>query len=183
MPEPNSAASSAGTQNTDGAPAPAPPAASGESETFTKEQIEALIKDRLDRQRAQFEAQRAQAERQAHEAALVEQQKWQELAEQRAAELAKLTPVAERVTALESLMSAQISARAAALPPALRELEPVDAPIETRLAWLEKAHAAAQQFAGAGVVGAGGNPRPAASAGRTLDDEKAALRGRGGYSL
>jgi hypothetical protein len=80
-------------------------------------------------------------------------------------------------------MSAQISARAAALPPALRELEPVDAPIETRLAWLEKAHAAAQQFAGAGVVGAGGNPRPAASAGRTLDDEKAALRGRGGYSL
>jgi hypothetical protein len=183
MPEPNSAASSAGTQNTDGAPAPAPPAASGESETFTKEQIEALIKDRLDRQRAQFEAQRAQAERQAHEAALVEQQKWQELAEQRAAELAKLTPVAERVTALESLMSAQISARAAALPPALRELEPVDAPIETRLAWLEKAHAAAQAFAGAGVVGAGGNPRPAASAGRTLDDEKAALRGRGGYSL
>jgi hypothetical protein len=183
MPEPNSAASSAGTQNTDGAPAPAPPAASGESETFTKEQIEALIKDRLDRQRAQFEAQRAQAERQAHEAALVEQQKWQELAEQRAAELAKLTPVAERVTALEALMSAQISARAAALPPALRELEPVDAPIETRLAWLEKAHAAAQQFAGAGVVGAGGNPRPAASAGRTLDDEKAALRGRGGYSL
>ena len=183
MAEPNSAASSAGTQNTDGAPAPAPPAASGESETFTKEQIEALIKDRLDRQRAQFEAQRAQAERQAHEAALVEQAKWQELAEQRAAELAKLTPVAERVTALESLMSAQISARAAALPPALRELEPVDAPIETRLAWLEKAHAAAQQFAGAGVVGAGGNPRPAASAGRTLDDEKAALRGRGGYSL
>jgi hypothetical protein len=183
MAEPNSAASSAGTQNTDGAPAPAPPAASGESETFTKEQIEALIKDRLDRQRAQFEAQRAQAERAAQEAALVEQQKWQELAEQRAAELAKLTPVAERVTALESLMSAQISARAAALPPALRELEPVDAPIETRLAWLEKAHAAAQQFAGAGVVGAGGNPRPAASAGRTLDDEKAALRGRGGYSL
>jgi hypothetical protein len=183
MPEPNSAASSAGTQNTDGAPAPVPPADQGEPTTFTKEQIEALIKDRLDRQRAQFEAQRAQAERQAQEAALVEQQKWQELAEQRAAELAKLTPVAERVTALESLMSAQISARAAALPPALRELEPVDAPIETRLAWLEKAHAAAQQFAGAGVVGAGGNPRPAASAGRTLDDEKAALRGRGGYSL
>jgi hypothetical protein len=183
MTEQDRAASSAGTQNTDGAPAPAPPAASGESETFTKEQIEALIKDRLDRQRAQFEAQRAQAERQAHEAALVEQQKWQELAEQRAAELAKLTPMAERVTTLESLMSAQISARAAALPPALRELEPVDAPIETRLAWLEKAHAAAQQFAGAGVVGAGGNPRPAASAGRTLDDEKAALRGRGGYSL
>lgn len=183
MPEPNSAASSAGTQNTDGAPAPVPPADQGEPTTFTKEQIEAIIRDRLDRQRAQFEAQRAQAERQAHEAALVEQQKWQELAEQRAAELAKLTPVAERVTALESLMSAQISARAAALPPALRELEPVDAPIETRLAWLEKAHAAAQQFAGAGVVGAGGNPRPAASAGRTLDDEKAALRGRGGYSL
>ena len=183
MPEPISAASSAGTQNTDGAPAPVPPADQGEPTTFTKEQIEAIIRDRLDRQRAQFEAQRAQAERQAHEAALVEQQKWQELAEQRAAELAKLTPVAERVTALESLMSAQISARAAALPPALRELEPVDAPIETRLAWLEKAHAAAQQFAGAGVVGAGGNPRPAASAGRTLDDEKAALRGRGGYSL
>ena len=183
MPEPNSAASSAGTQNTDGAPAPVPPADQGEPTTFTKEQIEAIIRDRLDRQRAQFEAQRAQAERQAHEAALVEQQKWQELAEQRAAELAKLTPVAERVTALEALMSAQISARAAALPPALRELEPVDAPIETRLAWLEKAHAAAQQFAGAGVVGAGGNPRPAASAGRTLDDEKAALRGRGGYSL
>jgi hypothetical protein len=183
MPEPNSAASSAGTQNTDGAPAPAPPAASGESETFTKEQIEAVINVRLDRQRAQFEAQRAQAERAAQEAALVEQQKWQELAEQRAAELAKLQPMAERVTALEALMSAQISARAAALPPALRELEPVDAPIETRLAWLEKAHAAAQQFAGAGVVGAGGNPRPAASAGRTLDDEKAALRGRGGYSL
>ena len=183
MAEPNSAASSAGTQNTDGAPAPVPPADQGEPTTFTKEQIEAIIRDRLDRQRAQFEAQRAQAERQAQEAALVEQQKWQELAEQRAAELAKLTPVAERVTALESLMSAQISARAAALPPALRELEPVDAPIETRLAWLEKAHAAAQQFAGAGVVGAGGNPRPAASAGRTLDDEKAALRGRGGYSL
>jgi hypothetical protein len=183
MPEPNSAASSAGTQNTDGAPAPVPPADQGEPTTFTKEQIEAIIRDRLDRQRAQFEAQRAQAERAAQEAALVEQQKWQELAEQRAAELAKLTPVAERVTALESLMSAQISARAAALPPALRELEPVDAPIETRLAWLEKAHAAAQQFAGAGVVGAGGNPRPAASAGRTLDDEKAALRGRGGYSL
>jgi hypothetical protein len=182
MPEPNSAASSAGTQNTDGAPAPAPPAASGESETFTKEQIEALIKDRLDRQRAQFEAQRAQAERQAHEAALVEQQKWQELAEQRAAELAKLTPVAERVTTLEALMSAQISARSAQLPPALRELEPVDAPIEQRLTWLEKAQAAAAQWAGSGAPGAGGNPRPADYRGGTIDENIAALRARGGYS-
>lgn len=183
MTEPDRAASSAGTQNTDGAPAPAPAADPAVPETFTKDQIEAIIKDRLDRQRAQFEAQKAQAERQAQEAALVEQQKWQELAEQRRAELERLTPVQERVTALESLIGAQITARSAQLPPALRELEPVDASIETRLAWLEKAQAAAAQFAGTGAPGSGGNPRPADARGRTLDEEKAALRARGSYSL
>jgi hypothetical protein len=183
MPEPTSAASSAGTQNTDGAPAPVPPADSGAPETFTKEQIEAIIAERLNRQRAQFEAQARERDRQAEEAALMQRQEWQKVAEQRAAELEKLQPVQERVTALESLIAAQISARSAQLPPALRDLEPVEAPIEQRLVWLEKAQAAAAQFSAQAAPGAAGSPRPAGVRGTTIEDEKAALRARGTYNI
>jgi len=66
------------------------------------------------------------------------QQKWQELAERRASEIADLKPKAKRVAELEASLRATVEARVERLPESVRQLVPAfDDPRQT-LEWLNK---------------------------------------------
>lgn len=69
-----------------------------ETQTFTKDQVEALVKERLDRAERKA-AEKAAKDREAAEAAgLAEQQKFKELADKHAAKVAELEPQLTTVT-------------------------------------------------------------------------------------
>lgn len=70
--------------------------------TYTKAQMEAIVKDRLDRANAKAAADREKAERDAQESALAEQQQYRELADQRAERIVELETEREQADALKA---------------------------------------------------------------------------------
>lgn len=76
----------------------------GDDKRFSQADVDAIVKDRLDRQKRASEAAREKAEREAKEAALKEQGEFKTLAEQRAAELEALKPKAEYAEQLEAVV-------------------------------------------------------------------------------
>jgi hypothetical protein len=88
------------------------------------------------RKKAQEQLQVAQATEQAR---LAEQGQFKQLAEQHAARVQELEPVASRYAELSTLVSGQIEAQIQDWPPEVKAFDPgKDAPIEQRLTWLEK---------------------------------------------
>lgn len=96
----------------------APPPATTETpdRTFTQAEVDALIKDRLARQKAASEGAAEKARRDAESAALAEQGKWKELAQAHEAKLAELTPAADRAARLEAALQAQLTSAMEGLP-------------------------------------------------------------------
>jgi len=87
------------------------------------------IKTQLDQLREQ--------QQQANETRLAEQQKWQELAEKRAARIAELEPYQNRVKEIEDALSATVKARIERLPEDARGMVPDFGDARKTLTWLD----------------------------------------------
>jgi hypothetical protein len=111
--------------------------------------------------------QRADARKlqQAEEARLQEQGEYRKLAEQHAARVQQLEPIAERYEQLSKLVGEQIDSEIKDWPSTVRALDPgADTGIEIRLAWKSKASAIVgdlQQQARGQQPGNSPNPKPA----------------------
>lgn len=112
-----------------------------------REEIKALRAEARDRR---LKARQAETEAKTQrENQLAEQQKWQELADERALEIGTLKTKAEQFDELEVLFSKQYQDEIKGWPADLLEMAPAaDAPITTRLAWLEKARPMAKKLLG-----------------------------------
>lgn len=102
----------------------------GDTKTFTQAELDAIVKDRLDRAQRTAEA-KAQKDREATEAeALKEQSKFKELAEQREKQLAELEPVKARAERYEAALKTHLDAERKSLPAhitgLLDKLDPAD---------------------------------------------------------
>lgn len=81
-----------------------PTAGASDDKRFTQAELEAIVKDRLERQKRASEAAKEKAEKEAAEKALKEQGEFKTLAEQRAAEVEALKPKAEYAEQLEAVV-------------------------------------------------------------------------------
>lgn len=130
----------------------------------------------------------AQAKRQAEEARLKEQGEYKTLAEKHEARVRELEPLAQSYTQLATLVSGQIEAQIKDWPEEVRAFDPgKDAPIEQRLAWIEKSRALVAKLQGqARPAGNGPNPRPAGGAQHqqaNVEELRQRYRSTGKYSF
>ncbi len=134
---------------------------------WAQQTIRDLRKEQASRRKAAQDAEAAA--KAAEEKQLAERQEWQKLAEQRAAELASLTPVAERYAALSSEITAQIEAEIKTWPAEVIALRPADADAVALMTWAKTARPLAQKLTTAGqppAPGQGQTPKPAGNASR-----------------
>lgn len=143
-----------------------------ETQTFTKEHVEALVKERLDRAERKA-AEKAAKEREAAEAAgLAEQQKFKELADKHAAKVAEIEPqlatVSEKAERYEKALTGYLATLRKAVPtnilPLLDKLDVVD-----QLEWIG---ANADKTAAPTTQGIPATPKPAGNT-TQADKEKA----------
>lgn len=88
----------------------------GDDKRFTQAELDAIVKDRLDRERKASET-KAQREREAAEAdALKEQSKFKELADQREKQLADLEPFKDKAERYEAALKTHLDAERKSLP-------------------------------------------------------------------
>jgi hypothetical protein len=89
---------------------------SGDDKRFTQAELDAIVRDRLDRQRRATEAQQ-QKDREATEAkALEEQQEFKKLADQRAEKVAELEPFKAKAERYEAALTALLEAERKDIP-------------------------------------------------------------------
>lgn len=142
------------------------------------EWAQTVIKD-LRKEQAQRRKQAQEAEaaaKTAEEQQLAARQEWQKLAEQRAVELANLTPVAERYAALSSEIAAQLEAEIKTWPAEVTALRPPGADAAALMAWAKTARPLAQRLTQASqppVPGQGQPPKPAGQGGQDAAKAKA----------
>lgn len=135
------------------------------TQAYIKELREEAKKTRLEKEASD------KARKDAEQAQLVEQGNWKKLAEDRAAELAKLTPYQQRAEALEKIINDNNAEMIKQIPEADRDIVPTLSP-DALNAWLVKAlprlarKPAPETDAGAGQGGSG------SSATTLTDDEK-----------
>lgn len=139
-----------------------------------------------------FQAAQKRQEEEAAEATrkqLEEQGKFKELAEQSQARVKELEPYQERYNQLATQLSAQIKTQIKDWPPEVKAFDPgEDAPIEQRLAWIEKSKPIVEKLQGKGrEAGNGPNPPHVAGSQATRKQQKEEYREqrmkRGGYVL
>jgi DNA repair exonuclease SbcCD ATPase subunit len=174
------------------------PQAQGANSTSQGEQrppisIEALQQKitELERDNRNYRVQRKQQEEAAQAAEqqrLKEQGQFKQLAEQHAARVQELEPVAQSYTQLAELVSGQIESQIKDWPAELKAFDPgADAPIEQRLAWLEKSKPLLekmQQQVRTQQPGNVPNPRPAGTnAGKDVDELRSRYRESGKYAF
>jgi hypothetical protein len=175
------------------------PPAQGATSTSQGEQstptisIEALQQKitELERDNRNYRIQRKQQEEAAQKAEqqrLREQGEFQKLAEQHAARVQELEPVAQSYTQLAELVSGQIESQIKDWPAELKAFDPgKDAPIEQRLAWLEKSKPLLeklQQQARSTQPGNAPSPRPAGTnPGKDVDELRMRYRESGKYGF
>jgi len=133
MPEPPAQTTATPTGQTGGA------TAATETISMTQAELDKLIAERLDRERAKTAKQAETARRALEEKALADQAQWKELAEKRAVDLAALqakAELAERQGAvIEQLYKTRLAGLSAPIRKAVESL-PVDDML-ARLAWLD----------------------------------------------
>lgn len=84
--------------------------------TFTQAELDAIVKDRLERQKRASEAATEKAKKDAEAAVLAQQGEFKALAEQRQAELDVIKPKADQVESLEAALHALLETQKAGLP-------------------------------------------------------------------
>lgn len=126
-------------------PSAQPPAQS--VATFTQEQLNAALAEEKRKWKRQQDEAAAEAKRKADEDAKAKAGEWEKLANERAARVTELeqadATAQERLAAYEGVLTAQIKARAKALPEAARAKLPDGDPL-AQLAWLDAVEAAVQ---------------------------------------
>lgn len=147
-----------------------------EEPKFTQADLDRLIKDRLERERAAAAA-KAQKDKEAAEAEkLKEQAEWKTLAEQHEGRVKELEPQIEAIKAERDALAEIVTARVAAeikdWPAEVKALIPDDGGLLVRLAAVEKARPiAAKLIEAPKVPGNGYDPRPLGGAGGHQKDE------------
>jgi len=127
--------------------------------TGAQKYIKELRAEAAERRKA-LEAERVEAQRR-EQTRLAEEGRWKELAESRAAELAKVTPYQERATALEAMIVASNKTRIERIPEDMRALVPIEYAPEKLAGWLDAnldrllKRPAPEVDAGAGATAAG----------------------------
>lgn len=158
---------------------------SGEDKRFSQAELEAIVKDRLERQRRATEAQ-SQKEREATEAkALEEQQQFQKLAEQRQKRIEELEPLEARLTEAEEALTALLETERKGLPAHITSLLDDLTPAK-QLTWIaanREAIGAATATNGRATQGVPATPRAAAPATHAdlVKQEQDALRATGSF--
>lgn len=133
------------------------------------------------REKARIKKQQDEAAEAERQAQLKERGEYKVLAEQHAARLKEIEPLAQSYTQLASLVSGQIESQIKDWPEEVRALDPgSDAPIEQRLAWIEKSRplVAKLQAQTQSKPAAGNAPNPRPVAGNTQQNNVAELRQR-----
>lgn len=110
---------------------------------FTQAELDAIVRDRLDRERRKSQEMTAKAQQEAAEKALQEQGEYKKLADQLAAKVAVLEPATQQIAAYDEVMQPHIAARIEALPEAMRSLIDADDSLG-KLRQLNKVEAAAR---------------------------------------
>lgn len=119
------------------------------------------------------------AAKQAEEKRLEAERRFEELAQQRAARIAELEPVANRYEALAAKLTADMEREIAKLPAEIKALRP-EGDLETLIEWTEKAKALAAKMQAAAAPGHAAPPRPAADLRPSQDQARtiAAMRAK-----
>ena len=154
-------------------PAPTP----GEQRTFTQDELERIVKDRLAAEQERARRTQAEAARRAAEEAAAKAGEWQTVAEQRkaAAEAAeqRAASLEERYAALAETVTKQARAQLKALPDELKALAPAGDDPAALLTWLDQVRPLAAKLTTASTPGTPAGPRGiggAAPASVTPDD-------------
>lgn len=101
-----------------------PPAT--EPQTFTQADVDRIVKERLARQKSAIDADADKKRKEQEDAALAEQGKYKELAEQHAAKLLELEPYKLAAERAEKALDAQVNAMLADIPETIKAaLEPL----------------------------------------------------------
>jgi hypothetical protein len=130
----------------------------------------------------------ARAKQQEAEQRLAEQGEFKKLAEQHAARVQELEPIASQYSQLAELVSGQIESQIKDWPNELKAFDPgKDAPIEQRLAWLEKSKPLLEKLMQQVRSQSPGNapsPRPASPNGsKDVDELRTRYRESGKYGF
>ena len=154
-----------------------------QARTFTQEELDRIIQERLERERRKLEAQKQAEREEAERKALEEQQKYRELADRLKSELEQVKPAAEtareQVERLTALIAEQINREIADWPEEVKALAPTEASAEEMLAWLEKSRPLAQMLMQPEPVpGNGRSPKPAGRSAVTEQELRNAARQR-----
>jgi len=174
---------SPGTDPSQGDPTGSPPAQGATSPTqgaqsdAILEVLKAKIAE-LERDNRKYRAERKQqddAAAAAEAARLKEAGEFKSLAEKHEARVKELEPINDRYSALSGLVASQIEAQIKDWPAEVKAFDPgADAPIEQRLAWLEKSKPLIEKLAQqqrATNPGNGPNPRPTGNTPDTMRDK------------
>ena len=104
----------------------------------------------------------AEAEaRRAQEAKLEQERQFEQLANQRAARVAELEPIAERYNALAAKLTADLEAQIEKLPAEIKQMKPANADLDDLIDWAEKARQLAAKMQAAASPGHGAPPKAA----------------------
>lgn len=153
-----------------------PPAPKAEEKTFTQAELNAILKDRLDRER-NAATEKANAEKKAAEEEQAKQQgEWQKLAEQRAADLEAMKAEIKRRDH-DALRSKVAAANKLPAEWASRLLGDDEAALDADAKSLAKTLVPATP-----APGAGPSPKPSGPVGAMTDDEARNRHSRGLYS-
>lgn len=152
--------------------------ATTETISMTQAELDRMIAERLERERAKSAKQADAARRVIEEQALAEQARWRELAERRAADLDALQAKAELAERQGAVIEQIYSNRLAGLPATARkavESLPVD-DVLARLAWLDKNEALFRASSAVPDISAGAGGRQAGPGLGGLDAQQLASR-------
>lgn len=107
------------------------------------------------------------------------EKRFEELAQQRAAKIAELEPIASRYEALAAKLTADMEREIAKLPPEIKAMRP-EGDLDTLIEWTEKAKALAAKMQAAAAPGHAAPPRPAADLRPSQDQARtiAAMRAK-----
>jgi hypothetical protein len=148
---------------------------------FSQAELDAHIKDRLARQKSQFESQQQKTKDEAEQRKLEEEKRFQELAEQRQKELDAIKPKAEQVDTYEKLVNDLLIEQKKDLPKPilvlLDKLSPAD-----QVAYLKENKAEIVKQSTSHDINAGNRNAGKPTAAEQLEQKKLELSKRGGYT-
>lgn len=168
-----------GTGTNAGTQTPTIPDPTTTERTFSQAQLDDIVKDRLNRQRAQLQQEREQE-------AMKAQAKWEPLAQQHEARVKELEPqvttLTDRIQGYEDILIRSVEAEIKDWPAEAKALIPAEADALAQMAAVEKARPLIAKITGATAQGNGPGPRPRAGQQNNEQSVETLLRNTGRYN-